>query len=411
MASSESSPIKRYLSLALRILLTAAGIAFIVWNVDWVDRIEVRPGASRFPNISQPILMRVVGGAVDPQHQAEPLILETDGLTPTQITLSPTELSDTDHYLLRPSFITTVRHADRSLLFLGLLLVAPVYPAQAYRWLILMKARGLEVSYGQALKLTMIGAFFNYCMPGSTGGDVVKAFYAARRKERRTEAVMSVVFDRIAGMVGLVLLAGVVSLFILHEPLAKRISQNLWIGAAVLTLTAAFYFSRRIRRALGVDRLISKLPGQNLLTKLDAAALAYADHKGAVLASMGLSVPIHFALASAAAVAGYAMGMDRAVAGFGLLLTVIPIIFLAGSLPITPQGAGVWEAIGKQMLDHPPQVTMNQIVAMLLMIRLYHLVYSLTGSVFLLRGDVHLHPERDEESAEPSQPQRDPLTR
>lgn len=400
MASPDSSPVKRYLSLALRILLAAAGIAFIAWNVDWVDRVEVRPGAARFPDLGQPTLMKVVAGSVDPHHQADTLTVEPPavaGATPNPVELTNEELSDTDHYLLRPSFLTTVRHAHRGLLLLGLLLVAPVYPAQAYRWLILMKARGLDVTYGQALKLTMVGAFFNYCMPGSTGGDVVKAFYAARRKELRTEAVMSVVFDRIAGMVGLVLLAGVVSLFILHEPLAKRIAQNLWIGAAALILAAAIYFSRRIRRVLGVDRLLSKLPGRNLLAKLDAAALAYADHKGAVLASMAMSVPIHFALVTATAVAGYAMGMDRAFAGFGLLLTVIPVIFLAGSLPITPQGAGIWEAIGKQMLDHPPQVTMNQIVAMLLMIRLYHLAYSLVGSVYLLRGDVHMHPERGED--------------
>jgi uncharacterized membrane protein YbhN (UPF0104 family) len=398
MPDAAPSGLRRSLSLTLRILFAAAGIAFIAWNVDWVNKVEVRPGAARFPGLHAPLLLRVVDGAVDPHRLADALTLEAPAMghaPPRRVTLPPRELADTEHYLLRPSFITTVRGARVSFLLLGLLLVAPVYPVQAYRWLILMRARGLDVTYGKALKLTMVGAFFNYCMPGSTGGDVVKAYYAARRSDRRTDAVMSVVFDRIAGMVGLILLAGVVSLFILHEPLARRIAENLWIGAAAITLAAAIYFSRRLRRVFGVDWIIARIPGRSVFSKIDHAALAYAGHKGSVAASMAISVPIHFALTSATAIAGYAMGMSPAVAGVGLMLTVIPVIFLAGALPITPQGAGIWEAIGKQMLNHPPEVTMNQVVAMLMMIRLYQLVYSLAGSVFLLRGDVHLHPERE----------------
>jgi hypothetical protein len=102
-------------------------------------------------------------------------------------------------------------------------------------------------------------------------------------------------------------------------------------------------------------------------------------------------VPVHLMLATSTALAGYAMGMETK---FGLLLTVIPVIFLSGAIPIAPpQGAGVWEYLGKTMLNNPPFVTMNQIVAMLMMIRIYQLLCSLTGSIYLLKGDVRLHPE------------------
>ena len=39
----------------------------------------------------------------------------------------------------------------------------------------------------------MVGAFYNAFMPGTTGGDLVKAYYAAKHApERRTRAVISV---------------------------------------------------------------------------------------------------------------------------------------------------------------------------------------------------------------------------
>jgi hypothetical protein len=35
---------------------------------------------------------------------------------------------------------------------------------------------------------------------------------------------------------------------------------------------------------------------------------------------------------------------------------------------------------------------------MLLMIRFYQIVYALLGSLFLLKGDIHMHPEREPEA-------------
>jgi uncharacterized membrane protein YbhN (UPF0104 family) len=152
------------------------------------------------------------------------------------------------------------------------------------------------------------------------------------------------------------------------------------------------YFSRRLRRWLGIDWLLARLPFGGLVRRIDDAATAYRDHKREVVIALAMSIPVHVLIAAATAMAGYAVGMKT---NFFLLMTVIPVIFLSGALPITPQGAGVWEALGKSMLEHPPNVTMNQIVVMLLMIRLYQLAYSLSGSIFLLKGDVHMHPEAE----------------
>lgn len=60
----------------------------------------------------------------------------------------------------------------------------------------------------------MVGSFFDLAMPSSNGGDLIKAGYAIKHVGPgfRTRALMSVAFDRILGLLGLFLLAGLVML-------------------------------------------------------------------------------------------------------------------------------------------------------------------------------------------------------
>lgn len=72
------------------------------------------------------------------------------------------------------------------------------------RWFILVRAQGLPFSLRNALRLGLIGFYLNIFLPGSVGGDVVKAAFLAREQSRRTVAVASVLIDRVIGLVGLV---------------------------------------------------------------------------------------------------------------------------------------------------------------------------------------------------------------
>jgi len=87
------------------------------------------------------------------------------------------------------------------ILYLGLFVLT------AWRWRLLLKAVDLVLSMARATRLTFIGAFFNTAIPGATGGDVVKAYYAAKATGRGTRAVLSVFVDRMTGLLGLAVLA------------------------------------------------------------------------------------------------------------------------------------------------------------------------------------------------------------
>ena len=57
------------------------------------------------------------------------------------------------------------------------------------RWFVLVRAQGLPFRFPDALRLGLIGFFFNTFLPGSVGGDIIKAAFLAREQNRRTVAV------------------------------------------------------------------------------------------------------------------------------------------------------------------------------------------------------------------------------
>lgn len=94
------------------------------------------------------------------------------------------------------------------------LLMLPPFAIVSLRFQLILRSQGVRVPLGQAIRWTMIGAFFDLVMPSSNGGDLVKAGYVVKHvgPGMRTRAVMSVFFDRVLGLLGLFLLASIVSL-------------------------------------------------------------------------------------------------------------------------------------------------------------------------------------------------------
>lgn len=398
---------KKHLSLLLRILFAAAGVGYIALTLTWSDSIVV-PAGVVLPNGVTPVkpmpFKVIEGDIIDKEGK---LVVQLDEKTTMEVDRAKLGAEVTD-YRAKPGVPTTLAHAKVPLLLLGLLIVGPIYIVQSYRWWLLMRARGLDCTLWKSFRLTMIGSFFNYCMPGTTGGDLVKAYYSAKNSDRRADSVMTVVVDRVTGLLGLVVMAGVAGLFMIaatgagwlelsekQTKVVNSITGFIWLGMAIGAVCTAIYFSARVRKKLGITpERIGKLPGAKLLLKIDEAALAYRHHIGVMFAAVALSLPVHLALSGATAMAGYALGIESPL---GLLLTVVPVLFLAAAVPLTYQGLGVMEGLAMALILSTT-ASENQIVGMLLMIRFYQIFYSLLGSLFLLRGDIHMHPEREAEA-------------
>ena len=343
---------------------------------------------------------KVISGDYDPSHlvgEIEVRVVDSDGRETTKALPQAALNAGPDSPRFVPGIITTLKHSRKGMLFGGLLVVGLIYPILVIRWWLLLHARDMPVPLRKAFRLVMVGNFFNFCMPGTTGGDVIKAYYAAKGSGRRAEAVMTVIVDRVCGLLGLLLLGGVVGLFMLEDELARSVTIYTWLICIGFAVGSVVYFSQRLRAKLGLDWVLAKLPAKRIFASIDEAAFAYRDHKRLVLGTVAVSMVLHLALITSTSMAGYALGLQTSI---GVLLCVLPVTFLIGSIPIAPQGIGVMEVFAVTMLESPI-ATPNQVIGMLIMIRLYQMFYSLLGSVFLLKGDIHLHPQDEALLAEP----------
>ncbi len=398
---------KKTISIILRLVLAALGIGYIVFTLSWHDQVilpvgftlpdgTVTQSESTFPVISQ-------------QDDDQLTLQAADDSQQFTITI-PKDSVAVDQPRLKPGIVTTLRGANVKLLLLGMALILPVFPIQAARWWLLMRCRGMHVPFSRAMRLTMVGLFYNFCMPGMTGGDVVKAYYAAKGSGMRGVAVMSVIFDRATGLMGLIMLAGIAGLLMLWRgeldadtfALVRDVTVWIWAGFVCAAAGVLLYLSNHVRRVIRLDKLLSRLGPDHFLVKIDDAASAYRRHPGTIIAASLISMPVHLCQAMATTLAGWALGMGLAA---GLMLTVLPVVFLAGSVPLSPpQGVGVMDYLVVKMLLPSSLADANQLVSMLIVMRLFLIGYALIGALTMLRGDIHLFPQTDDDSASEQKP-------
>jgi uncharacterized protein (TIRG00374 family) len=236
-----------------------------------------------------------------------------------------------------------------STVVLVLLGLASLVVFTAFRWKLLLHGVGVELPFLRVTRLSFIGGFFNLAVPGSTGGDFVKAWYAQKEARARyegqkgigTQAVLSVFVDRFLGLFGLVVFAAGVLL------LTARGDAYTMPRLVVLSVLAAgivggvIVVSRRVRRALGLAWLVKKLPLQHILEELQAAARLYRSHTGTLLAALGISLFNHAANATACYYLAQALGIEGVTLGAALAL--VPMANLLSAIPLLPGGWGVGE--------------------------------------------------------------------
>jgi uncharacterized protein (TIRG00374 family) len=125
------------------------------------------------------------------------------------------------------------------------LLAAAVYAAtqavSSVRWQLLARPLGFREPFGHYLRYYYIGMFFNLVLPTSVGGDVVRAWYLDGKSGRRANAFVSVIADRVSGVLVLLLLA-LAALRFRPPELPGWLAWTVagMVGGALLTLTSLF---------------------------------------------------------------------------------------------------------------------------------------------------------------------------
>lgn len=251
------------------------------------------------------------------------------------------------------------------------------------RWWRLLWVAGCNVRWWDAFRLTYLGMFFNLVVPGLTGGDVVKAVLAVRENPgRRADALVSVVMDRLLGLVALAALAMVVIVW-LGGPF-EELRLPMALALVVMVVGAFVYTSTALRRLLRFESLLARLPlGQRLL-EVDRAVLVYTRRPGEVLLAFALSLGNHFAAIAGVMALGVAFGVPQSIIGWWQYVAIVPVANIVSALPIAPGGWGVGEA-AFHFLFELVGASGALGVAVSVTYRLCQLVVGLLGGLYLLR--------------------------
>ena len=287
-----------------------------------------------------------------------------------------------------------VRHASsKNLYFLifAILIFPLTFILTAMRWHELLKALDIHIGLKQAFKLTMVGAFYNTFLPGSTGGDFFKAMYASRQTPHRTRAVMSVVIDRVIGLIALIILGGIAAATQWNVPQCRHIAIACGVLMTGAGVGLTVFYQPMLHRLFGLDWIINHLPMQKQVQNAVGVMWIYRQRPTLVLLALGVTFPVHMAVICSAMFSGMAFGLPLPAMYYW---AIVPVIVLSGSIPISPQGAGVMEYFAIRLTE-TRGATVSQAFALTMSIRLVQILWNLTGVYFVLRGHYHSPTESE----------------
>lgn len=204
-------------------------------------------------------------------------------------------------------------------LVLALALMLPPYLIVSYRFHVVLRNQGIDATFSQAVRWTMIGSFFDIVMPSNSGGDVVKAGYIVKHAGAggRTRGVMAVAFDRVLGLLGLFLLAGMASIAGWNSVRALRGGEELVLFIALVCIGALTFLrlagSRTLQQSAGFRRTVESIPAGGRILQLMASFHALRERPRDLSLTLGLSVLNHVFWCAAALCVARAFGYDLGV--------------------------------------------------------------------------------------------------
>ncbi|HEX3716372.1 MAG TPA: lysylphosphatidylglycerol synthase transmembrane domain-containing protein [Verrucomicrobiae bacterium] len=238
-------------------------------------------------------------------------------------------------------------------LILSVLLVGLALFVGVIRWRVVLEAQGLHLGLERATHISLVAQFFNSFLLGSTGGDLIKAYYAARETHhKKTEAVTTVFVDRLVGLWSMLFFAGV--MMIPNCRLLKA-SRDLYVpalfilamlGGLSVVLGVAFWggVSKRFPRA---RHQLRRLPKGELLERALDSCRQFGKEKKFLLKTIVISLSLNVIWVLQVMVLG--AGLDLNISPVALFV-IVPVIFCISALPITPNGLGVRENLFVLML-------------------------------------------------------------
>ena len=239
----------------------------------------------------------------------------------------------------------TLSGADGSWVLGAIVVNTLTVPLMAFRWKLLLSAKGIhDVSTAWLTRTYFVALFAGQFLPAAIGGDAVRAVELGRRTHDAPEAVASVLIDRLVGVVSLVGLAVVAYAAGGHSAggIEVLIAEAVFGVAAAVVL--ALLFSPRLR-GFAARWLEPRVDGRRLAAgeRFYDALHAYREHRATLGAVFALAVVVQVTRIFVIVMLVKALGLDDVTTSS--IFATAPVLFAALILPVSLNGIGVREAV------------------------------------------------------------------
>jgi glycosyltransferase 2 family protein len=254
------------------------------------------------------------------------------------------------------------------------------------KWQVLLRAQGVRVPFGPLLQFLFTGFFFNNFLPANVGGDVIRGYGLARYTDRGADAAVSVIVDRIVGLIAYMSTAFVAAVILVNVRSGQGLQELEWVAFVALLATLAGFatlLSRRVRAVL--SRLFGSRwlsPLAPLWNRISTAFDAYRFQYRALAMAFGLGLLGILCTTFVNWLLSESMGGQMPLS---TILLLNPLIALVLMLPISIGGIGVSQAAYPffyGLAGVPP----SHALAVSLLMQAIVIIGSLPGAFFWLRG-------------------------
>ncbi len=267
-----------------------------------------------------------------------------------------------------------------------------------FRWWLLLRSQLISIPYISAVRLHFLGLFYNNCMPGSVGGDLIRAWYVTKHTNKKFEAALSVFIDRIVGLFSTFIIAVAFYIIFLRGKniaIGTRRNSGLFgiisrhrmiiiesagfIGLIFIGLllygksrtklkNACFYLMKRVLETIG---------------KLKTAIILYCKKPLILFIAFGLTVLLQLMTITGFWFVGRNIGIEASIKYYYVFFT---LTWVLGAIPVSIGGAVVVEGMLIILFTTYAGVNKDSALALALCQRFVWLLASLPGAAIHLLG-------------------------
>ena len=273
------------------------------------------------------------------------------------------------------------------------------------RWWVFMRAQDIRIPVFLAIKLTFLGQFFTNFMPSAVGGDLVRAWYVSQHTDKRLQAALGVLVDRLMGLISTFVLAitsyllfmrgeglfqvsqkdaGPVSAFLDKHPISSY-----QILLFVIILAGALFILAGLFDLKGFFR---KIYGHftHLLSQLKEAILVYYHHPLVLVFGLLGTIFLQSMVILSLWLVGRDLGMDAQLRYY---FVFFPLVWVLGAIPVSIGGLGILEGGLVLLFVKFTGAAPEAVLTVALCHRLTWIFASIPGVVVHLTG-AHRHKEQ-----------------